>query len=303
MDVDEQQGQLILTGEFGLDPGEVKVNGVALVIDRWDDEHIKAFIDRSGPASAGNVVVWSKGRKSNQRRLTDWRPTFHWDFITGSGTQKYIGELYLHFRGDVAPYREEIGKTPKFRMVPFTLASDSYGDLEASGREGDNEWRGTAVISNRIALGSQNLMDGNGEIDTESPDMRFAFFVVAISGMTNVNTVLGRTTPLAMAWAKDDGEVVKGGLPALHITLDAHFGLLGETKREVPPPDSSAVLYWTDEPPKYPPLPSQPALVAPPMAQSHRMRQAPAIARVMAARPGAPNERVLPVRSRRERQP
>lgn len=262
MDVDETRGGskdyglLILTGKFGTDPGEVKIGNQELDVQSWGKERITARIPVSGPQSAGDVVVWSKGRKSNPRRLTDWRPTFHWEFKPpNAGSLKMEGELHLHFRADAASYREEAGKAPKYRTVQFSLAGDSFGELEASGTENKTKWEGVADISNRIARGSQNLMDGIGEIETEVPFMRLALFVVVLNGMESVDLERGVRITLPMVWAKGESELTVGtpGLPALDIGLNQQFGMRGATKREVDPPDPSAILFWSDYSPQYPP--------------------------------------------------
>ncbi len=258
MRVDEEQGLLILTGKFGTDPGEVKINGQDLHVDAWGNEEIKAIIDVDGPKSAGDVVVWSKGRKSNTRRLTDWRPTFRLEFVPGGNTLKWEGELRLHFRADVASYREEAGHNPKYRMVPFQIAADSYGELEASGDDGDpnspTKWEGVASISNRIALGSPNLMDVFGEFDTQFPALRMWIAVLAQQGMESVEVKGGQRTPLFAVWVyPGDGSTLSAPLPnvpAMSVSLDHRFGILGALKRM----HTAEALFWSNYSPQYAPL-------------------------------------------------
>jgi hypothetical protein len=259
MDVVEDSGLLVITGKFGTEPGEVKIGGQNLQIDSWGKERIRARIPTTGPQSAGDVSVWSKGRRSNTRRLTNWRPTFKWEFITGNGSLKFMGELRLHFRADVASHREEPERPPKYRTVTLGLAGDSFGELEASGTNGDGTTRGegVAAISSRTGgTSSFNFMDGIGEMDTETPAFRLALYVVAINGMWFVHNS-GTMTPWPTAWALDEGPLsATNPLPAMRIRLDRDFAIMGDLKREVPLPVPSAVMFWSNHSPQYAPVDS-----------------------------------------------
>ena len=101
--------------------------------------------------------------------------------------------------------------------------------------------------------------------------MRLALYVVAQYGMWNVNTQSGERAGLIQVWAKDEGPLSSTNpLPAMHIGLNEHFGIIGEQKREVPVPDPSAVLYWADHSPQYPPIAGAAALMARPIRQPRR---------------------------------
>jgi hypothetical protein len=222
IDVREDSSTFVIRGKFGSDPrssggGQVSINGSSqLVIKSWDTGEIVVEVPRSGPNAAGDIVVWSKGRKSNTRRVSRWRgigaapaPSppataggpwdFNLQFITGSGTLKWEGGVDLRFRGDLSSYREEAGGDPKFRTIPFSIAQDSHGALEASGTDGDNVWSGVASITTRAANPSaQNVVDGVGEIDTETPFMRLALYITVVEGM--IGTFEDITYPIPAVW-------------------------------------------------------------------------------------------------------
>jgi hypothetical protein len=48
----------------------------------------------------------------------------------------------------------------------------------------------------------------------------------------------------------------------MHIGLNQRFGIIGEVKREVPPPAPSALLHWVDYSPQYAPTAGATASIA-----------------------------------------
>ncbi|MCI0435744.1 MAG: hypothetical protein L0271_19195 [Gemmatimonadetes bacterium] len=278
MHVDEDSSLLVITGKFGSDPrssggGEVSINGSStnqLQIKSWDKEQIVAQIPLSGPNSAGDVVVWNRGRRSNTRRLSQWRgflpappisspaaPSgapwdFNLQFITGDGTRKWEGGVDLHFRVDLSSYRDAAGEPPRFRTIPFQIARDSHGELEASGTSSDGAevWSGIARITTRLAdPTAKNVVDGVGEIDTTSPFMRLALYITVLDGMIGTNP--GFTYMIPAVWGSNDGPLSPlKPLPSLYLPLDTDFGIIGDQRRQVPTGPSS-ILYWSDIKPRY----------------------------------------------------
>jgi hypothetical protein len=256
----EDSSLLILAGKFGSQRGEVSMNGsstTALNIRSWKPDTIRVEIPVSGPYSAGDVVVWSQGRKSNTRRLSEWRPTFKVQFIEGHGTAKWEGEVRLHIRADLASFRREAGETPVHRTVPFQIARDSEGEIEGSGDNGATgsnkvEWRGTATLTNRIANPlAPNLIEAEGEIDTETPAMRLFLFINAPVGITLISD--SDSVSLPVVWAYGDGFLSQQKpLPALHLGLDRQFQILGDSRRQAPT-NPSSYLFWSTMAPKYAP--------------------------------------------------
>jgi len=257
----EDSSLLIIAGKFGSQMGEVSVNRNSspasggcpecLSIKQWTPDTIRAEIPLSGPYSAGDVVVWSKGRMSNARRLSEWRPTFKVEFVEGFGTHRWDGEIRLHFRADVSSFRQEAGKAPKYDTVPFQIARDSEGEFVASGEYmvpggGKDKWIGTAHLTNRIANPfSPNQIESQGEIDTESPALRLFLLAIATDGMKIINNGTD-TVPMPTVWGYADAFLsVLNPLPAVSIDMDSEFRILGDTRREVPGLPSP-VLFWSD---------------------------------------------------------
>jgi hypothetical protein len=262
MDVEEESNTVVLKGKFGGEQGEVEINGTStgLRITSWTKEEIRVEIPVSGPHSAGDVVVWNKGRRSNTRRLSEWRPRFNLEF-KADGTLKWEGEVWLHIRADLSSYREEAGDPPQYRTVPFQIARDSDGELEASGIYSipfgsTTVWSGIARITNRMADPlAPNLVDGIGEVTTTSPFMRVALFVTAMRGMISTSDD-GIEFDIPAVWGYGDGPLsVQNPLPALYIQLDREFGILGDFRRQSPI-QPSTVMFWSNLKPNYIPADS-----------------------------------------------
>ncbi len=287
MRVEEDSGVLVLTGKFGTDPrstpggGEVSINSSStgqLQIKKWEKEQITVQLPLSGPNSAGDVVVWNQGRISNARRLTEWSLTgaapahpaghksaasgpwnFNLQFIPGEGTLKWEGGVRLHVRVDLSSYREEAGESPRSRVVPFQIARDSYGEMEASGASADGSdiWSGTAPITTRLAdPGAPNVVDGIGEIETTSPFMRLALYITVTEGLLGMSQ--GFTYTIPAVWGSNDGPLSpQTPLPSLYLPLDQDFGIIGDQRRQVPE-EPSSILYWSDMKPNHIPADTLP---------------------------------------------
>ena len=64
MDMEEHSGVLTLTGKFGTDQGEVKVNGTSVGIKSWAKEKIEVNLPLTGGQSSGNVQVIHRNVKA-----------------------------------------------------------------------------------------------------------------------------------------------------------------------------------------------------------------------------------------------
>jgi hypothetical protein len=253
MDVNEQNGTLILTGQFGSEEPDVEINGSPMSLRTWGPKQIVADLEDSGPRSAGYVVVKSRGRQSNTRVLTQWRPVFNIQFLEGSGSPplKWEGPIKLHFRADIASYRDESGEDPKYRMVPFHAARDSDGDITASGSRPSGgtttTWFGTShVVNMLLSPSAANVLGMQGEVDTENAQMNMFFFVSVTNGMWIRNTPPGPPSDVAIPYVWAYGEVFLSNppLPAMRLNIDDDFNILSDQRRAVPLPDPSAVLFW-----------------------------------------------------------
>ena len=270
-EVNEDSSILVINGKFGSDRGEVWINASQPPIKDWGKEQIRVEIPVSGQSSAGDVQVRSRGRWSNMRRLGQWKPfspapgtltpapassaastnwSFNLQFLTGEGTLKWEGGVHLHIRADLASYREEAGDPPKYRTIPFQIARDSYGELEASGSNEGTTFGGLSRITTRLAdPTATNVVDGVGEIDTDPPAMRLALYISATDGMYAEGD--GIRAPLTMVWVSNDGPMSPlKPLPSLHLLMDQDFGIIGDSRRQVPSGPSS-VLFWSHLIPNY----------------------------------------------------
>lgn len=259
MDVDETGGNLHLTGMFGTAKPDVRINGRSVAVSSWNDHEIVASIPDAGATAAGEVVVIDRNRPSNMRVLNEWETPFHLEFIEGHGAPPLMwgGDINVHFRADVRPYRTAAGELPEPRQVPFNLMKDSKGDITASGKYVDNSvtrtWSGTAHVVNRAASPqAANVLEGQGILDTEFRQLRLFFFVSVTAGMQSLDTPPGNHPDvLPFVWAYGDEFLDPNNpLPALVLPLTNVFGLTAD-KREESPTTPTAVLSWTTYTPKY----------------------------------------------------
>jgi hypothetical protein len=129
-------------------PGQVVIGGVTYGSSRWSADSVRVRLPVSGPGSAGEVVVWSDGRRSTPRYLTDWRLTFNLSYHP-EAEYKWEGPVRTHFRADVGHYRHSAGRPAKFRTVHVLFASDADGDLTASGQRVSG---GTTTVGKERAI-------------------------------------------------------------------------------------------------------------------------------------------------------
>lgn len=164
---DEENDYLVLTGEFGSEAGEVRVNGVpGTLVGAWDNANLNVRIPATGNGSEGPVVVEVHGKKSKERFLTSWRGTFTFTYV-GTGPGNTLREdcvANLHIRADVDQYRDVPGGPLLDQpIVPFAVASDSTLTWSCSGTVVDNigivtQWSGggSPPLVRTVIAGPQN---------------------------------------------------------------------------------------------------------------------------------------------------
>lgn len=121
---DEADDQLFVAGDFGDNPGadgKVTINDgsgeVALAVVEWKPDHIATDLKRTGPGSAGNVVVTVRGHHSNTRQLLAWSGTMHYTMHeVGSLTQVF--DLDFQARADPLEVRLQIAAAPIMPVPP-----------------------------------------------------------------------------------------------------------------------------------------------------------------------------------------
>jgi len=133
LEVFEESDELHLVGMFGTKQPTVTVNGATLQVEQHDVNDVVCKIPKSGPGSAGNVIVTVDGHQSNVVQLTEWYLPVHLVVDSyGSLHENFDGTL--HIRADVHMYRTKPGTTP-LPADPFeTIAVlDSKGVTSAGG--------------------------------------------------------------------------------------------------------------------------------------------------------------------------
>ncbi|HJW54683.1 MAG TPA: hypothetical protein VJ577_05355 [Burkholderiaceae bacterium] len=165
---------LILHGEFGTEPGKVSIDGVDVPAS-WsaDGAAIQVALPtgaNDSPGSYGNVVVTTRGRKSNSRTLASWRGqlTYLYEDLpdeggTGTLTQQIVVDL--HLRGDPYAMRTAVNGSLFNNTWNVIPASDTTSKWSASGT--------------RSFDGPFETWSGSGSLDFEAPYTGKAFSMVA----------------------------------------------------------------------------------------------------------------------------
>lgn len=134
--VDESNSHFHLLGMFGQPPAadqKVTVGGTEVGIESWEPKLIRCRVNRSGDASAGDVQVSVRGRKSNVRQVSRWTLTGTYEYKEEDSAHRVDGNMTLIFRADVGEYRKVPGNV-FIRPTRSALAGkDSVVFLEAKG--------------------------------------------------------------------------------------------------------------------------------------------------------------------------
>jgi hypothetical protein len=249
MYVDEDRGLLVLSGKFGSEMGTAQVAGIDRTVESWTEDTVKINLPATGTGTAGEVVVFSRGRRSNVRPLTEWRGEFIWTFInTPQPDLQWAGLIRVHIRADVHDYRNEHRQAPiRGRTVRFACANDTNGSVTGSGDHGQapnvTSWRGTSHMVSRLLSPGPNTIDCVGEIDTEAKVLRLFLAATALQGMT-VNSTSGPIN-LPAVWAHPGEGALQAGppLPAMTIPMTQTWNITAGT-RKLPGPTPTQSLDW-----------------------------------------------------------
>lgn len=134
--IDEMEGLLTLTGEFGSDPSpKVTVGGTEVSLKQWSSSQIVANLPFDGPGSKGDAIVEVKGVKSNARQISDWPIpiTYSWSDIGGYKGIVVQGSGTARFRADVGGYRTKPAEKPQYKLRGGVAHRASRLDLKAFG--------------------------------------------------------------------------------------------------------------------------------------------------------------------------
>jgi hypothetical protein len=134
MRVIEFDDTLVLYGLFGSDKPVVKIGGLEADVLDWSPDRLMVKLDRTGAKSKGEVVVDSKGRLSNVRRITEWIVPINYTLMFPDNEPlKITGLVALRFRADVGEYREEAHGDIIKPIRTAVITRDSGADLVATG--------------------------------------------------------------------------------------------------------------------------------------------------------------------------
>ena len=244
--VEEQQDQLDIAGDFGPNPGsngkvtiEDGSGEVALAIKQWNPDLITTQLNRTGPGSAGGVVVSVRGHHSNVRQLLEWRGTFTWTLKeAGSLTQTW--SLDLRARVDPQESRVLPGSVPFGGPRGYISLTDGFqATYDANGEATVKnlctvvtQWNGHGTVSSKFPPTSQTSYASEGEIDVGARTWKLGFNAKAARALSTLTTTTcGSTTTtspgtedmFATPWDQGDG----GGIT---LNLDAVLGLSASQK-------------------------------------------------------------------------
>jgi hypothetical protein len=197
---DEAHDQLVIGGEFGSDPGQgnrtVTINDgsgeVALAVIDWKPYAITTDLKRTGPGSAGNVVVTVRGHHSNTRQLLAWKGSFHYVLSeVGSLTQAF--DLDFQIRIDPLVGRLVIAERPVMTFpLTFVPAMGKQATYSAGGSysttSGDCtstwDWSGSGTISTDTLPATGQVYIYSGTINPEQKRLSMAMQATDGSGLT-----------------------------------------------------------------------------------------------------------------------
>ncbi len=134
--VDEAEGLLTLTGEFGSNPTpKVTVGGTEVGVKQSSKSEIVANLFFDGPGSSGDVVVEVAGVKSNARQLSDWTIPITYQTLDHGNLKGIVvsGSGKARFRADVGGYRMKPAEKPQYKLRGGVSHRDSRLDVSASG--------------------------------------------------------------------------------------------------------------------------------------------------------------------------
>ena len=179
-------------GNFGSDPGAegrvtISVAGgpeTVLNVLSWQPTQITCEL----PTHGGDVVVTAFQRRSNPRRLTEWRGTFHYQ---GTGPESHVETLAmnLHILADIQSHRSEIAQplttlTQGAAFNTFPGATATYGN-SGSHTSAQSDW--TWFGGGSLTPGSFGVSPGfhyEGSLDPLAKNMKLYFSMQVPEGLT-----------------------------------------------------------------------------------------------------------------------
>ncbi|MBK9115344.1 MAG: hypothetical protein IPM22_06820 [Betaproteobacteria bacterium] len=243
--VDEWEGLLTLTGDFGSPTPKVTVGGRELNLKQWSNSKIVAELPSSGAGSSGDVIVEVQGIRSNARQLTKWTIPLAYQWLDWERKKglKIEGDGKVIFRADVGGYRLEPAEQPRYLVRGGVSNRESSLKVTASGTHSDGSCTYTASGSEeyyspaRLGALLSTVLQSYLSLDTEQ---RRASVGLALGGIdlateytrsgTDCKYGPHQMTPLvgfldgSMEFPADQSEDPDTlPLPAIHFTVDKNF--------------------------------------------------------------------------------
>ncbi|MDZ7802328.1 MAG: hypothetical protein U5K81_16235 [Trueperaceae bacterium] len=177
----DQEGKLVLRGQFGSEPGRVFLSGTELEVQRWSASEVVAVapLDRSGRVYAtvhdAQADAGGDELRSNEVPLTKWsgRISALVSHPLARVDKRVEYTVFTRFRADVHPTRDDpTDATTAFpERVRSYVSPNSYGTVQASGSDASlpgTRWTGGKDID--WILDQDDVENGEPEIPSEYGD-------------------------------------------------------------------------------------------------------------------------------------
>jgi hypothetical protein len=246
--VNEQDHELVLTGEFGEQVPKVTVGGTPVAVKPGNTaSEITVALPLTGPGSNGDVVVEVRGVKSNARQLTEWWIPFHylWTDVIGVPGLTMQGDTTLRFRADLGDYRLQPHETPHSVSLGGPPTSDTAIRVTGSGSGSSGSCAATLSGSASYGTPAERPSDASGRVlanffkfDTQTNagaiGLSFGEIVpfghaINLSGGPLCNQSV--PVPVVVGLLEGPSDFPNGQLggplvplPAMNFTLDANWG-------------------------------------------------------------------------------
>jgi hypothetical protein len=251
--VQENDGELILTGIFGSDEGVVFLGDDVLQVLEWEPHQIRCKIT---PSQAGPVKVVVHGAQtSNFAVLAKWTGTASY-LLKEAGSLMEKIDFSIQFRGDPRDFRNRPGENPVKGSLLASHSLVTSASYVASGSYSDDgysvSWSGSGQMQAAV-LGQFNPTSVTLEVGLTRNNTQawMNLFGVAHQGKTEVVTVGGQTTTSQVQVAGPTPGLVDQTLGAIPLNFNpTTWQIQGGTRTVQIPSDHSdghatATLTWT----------------------------------------------------------
>jgi hypothetical protein len=257
--VDEAEGLLTLTGEFGSPTPKVTVGGTELGLKQWFNSQIVAYLPFSGKGSNGDVLVEVNGVRSNARQLSDWTILLNYLWHQGADVLQLEGHGQVRFRADVAGYRLTPAETPRQPVRGGPVHRDSVFEVTASGSYTEQGCTATASGSQtyysplrKDTLLFGDVLSGTMRVDADRRDGDLALLLATFNILTDVRytgkcsavatpfvPTFGLLDGLASIPTSQSDNPSYETLPAMLLLFSSKFDIAGDSRKFAPFPGAT----------------------------------------------------------------